>query len=304
MIYIATLDNVAIIVLLEGAVIFGWNKCWRLFLLPLDLVIGKKVLHNASLCGSMSSKCDIIPRCHYYDLLFDCENHKRIWLQVPKAFFDEEPEKNIIPQNSRKVRIEYYQLSRFLLVWNYEDAMNFNLKSLKKRVISYSSCLNANHRYVYNIKKYYISQLMGMSIFAMLAILSFIVVHNNMWVIIGAGVLILLGGYIGKPVLLFPLDYLIGKQVKMVFFNKIASVRLCGMLKTRYCCDLMFDDLGCRLRLRTPTVYTRQELLMGRFLPENGQLVRVEYYKYSRIILSWKVENGSVYEHEPHHEPE
>lgn len=292
---IASMESTVIIVVLECAVIFGWGKCWRLILLPIDLLVGEKIQEDVFVSNSIVFACDVLPHCYYSELLFHYKSGKKMWLQIPRAYIDENQEEHLFPQKAQKLKIRYYRFSKILLEWDYEDSKNSNLQSVNEKRTIAQKAVYLNHTHVYNIAEYYKTQFLGMGILWLLAILSMIVIGNDTDGYIGVAVLVLLGGYVGGPILLFPLDKLVGKQSKTVSFVKVAAIRSSGVVKTRYCYDLVFDDLGHCLRLRTPTVYTKQEILAGGVLPEKGYCVSISYYKYSRILLSWNDESGASY---------
>ena len=106
--------------------------------------------------------------------------------------------------------------------------------------------------------------------------------------------IIVLWGLLCKDVLLLPLDVILGKKCKQVYFSSQADVVSYEFFK-RYAVTWNFrfgeKDL---IRLLYPISVTKEELSSIK-KPLNDQKVIIEYYRFSKILLGWKsVETNDI----------
>lgn len=111
---------------------------------------------------------------------------------------------------------------------------------------------------------------------------------NVIWILlILEGLIVWSFGSLGKHVLLLPIDLIIGKVERVVYFSRMSNFDEYEFKKEKHYCEWKFYSEKGTLEVLVPVELSKEEIFtMDK--PKVDQKVRVTYYKYSKILYSWE----------------
>ena len=93
--------------------------------------------------------------------------------------------------------------------------------------------------------------------------------------------------YLCRRLLVLPLDLLLGKETKVVYFSKLDSIQNYDIFSKRHNVIWTFYyGNNSKLKLLVPISATKEELLNIK-QPSTDDIVEVTYYRLSKILCSW-----------------
>ena len=136
------------------------------------------------------------------------------------------------------------------------------------------------------MKKYFLDQLLFLTIGIVMAIIIPFLWDSKMVTILEI-VVILSWTYLCRRILILPIDFIVGKLTKTVYFSALCRVEPYEFYKGKYCCKWKFYyGSNKTLTLLVPVALTREELsTMPK--PDNSAKVRITYFRFSKILLDW-----------------
>ncbi len=140
------------------------------------------------------------------------------------------------------------------------------------------------------MKKYVIDQMIQLVIF-IATVVGFYYVASKIILIMFVIEIITVSSflYLLRHILILPLDLFLGYVEQDVYFSKISNIDEYEFFRKKCYCEWNFyySSKG-RLTLLVPVCQTLEEILqMDK--PETDQKVRICYYKYSKILISWEI---------------
>lgn len=92
--------------------------CRQLFLLPIDLVLGKKK-ETQFFYGTVNvERCEFFRKKYYRKCLFYNGQEKNFILTIPVVLSKEALDNQELPQQGQKIEVSFYPLSKILCGWN------------------------------------------------------------------------------------------------------------------------------------------------------------------------------------------
>ena len=95
-------------------------------------------------------------------------------------------------------------------------------------------------------------------------------------------------GYLCRRILVLPLDIVIGKRMKVVYFSRVCNVENYEFFPKRYHCEWRFYSSEGTLKVLVPVALSKEEI-QSMHRPKADQKVKVCYYPYSKILCSWEI---------------
>ena len=139
------------------------------------------------------------------------------------------------------------------------------------------------------MKKYIIDQ----SLFLVLGIAIMILVPffgGPFFTLIFEIAIIISWGYLCRRILFLPLDLVLGKVTKTVYFSTQCGNEKLEFFKNKYCCEWKFySGSGQTLRLLVPIAIAKKETY-NMVSPLKDVKLKVTYYRLSKILLEWNQE--------------
>lgn len=100
-------------------------------------------------------------------------------------------------------------------------------------------------------------------------------------------VVILSWTYLCLRILLLPIDLILGKVTRTVYFATQSGIEDLEFFKNMHCCEWKFNlENGQTLMLLVPKAITLQEVDKLVFPPKNVKL-KITYFRLSKILLEW-----------------
>ena len=136
------------------------------------------------------------------------------------------------------------------------------------------------------MKKYIIDQFLFLAVG--ITIISLIPLFcGPVFTLIWELVAILIWGYLCRRILLLPIDLILGKVTRTVYFATQSSIEDLEFFKNMHCCEWKFNlENGETIRLLVLTVIKQQEVDKLVFPPKNVKL-KITYFRLSKILLEW-----------------
>ena len=91
--------------------------CYRVLLIPIDLLIGRKTEYAIFLRIVGVERIEVSTKSYCMEWKFDSENHNTLYLLNPEAYSFEDVYDCPFPDKERKTKISYLKLSKILLSW-------------------------------------------------------------------------------------------------------------------------------------------------------------------------------------------
>lgn len=107
--------------------------------------------------------------------------------------------------------------------------------------------------------------------------------------VIAVILIVLSWGIICYPLVLLPLDLVLGKRTEMFHFSTQLCLDELEFFKKRYTCSWKFWNNKKQLVLIVPLSYTQEQIDQISH-PPRDRLLRVTYYPCSKIMISWELE--------------
>ena len=95
-----------------------------------------------------------------------------------------------------------------------------------------------------------------------------------------------------KHILLLPFDLLRGSSEQIAYFSKRVGIDNYECLGKKYYCEWKFYSSQGTLQVLVP-VFLTEEKIREMEKPQVDQKVKLNYYKYSKILRSWEVVGDS-----------
>ena len=100
-------------------------------------------------------------------------------------------------------------------------------------------------------------------------------------------VVILSWTYLCRRILLLPIDLILGKVTRTVYFATQSGIEDLEFFKNMHCCEWKFNlENGQTLMLLVPKAIILQEVDKLVFPPKNVKL-KITYFRLSKILLEW-----------------
>jgi len=112
---------------------------------------------------------------------------------------------------------------------------------------------------------------------------------DAIWILIVLeGLLVWSLGFVCRHVLVLPIDLLVNKVERIVYFSKMSNFDEYDLVKSEvYYCEWKFYSKEGTLEVLVPVELSKEEIFtMDK--PKVDQKVKVTYYKYSKILYSWE----------------
>lgn len=141
------------------------------------------------------------------------------------------------------------------------------------------------------VKRYLIDQLFILMVgIGILFIIPDMCGHVFILIIIFGIIDILSFGYLCRRILIFPIDLVLDKRKEDVYFSKVCNIDNYELYfpPRKYYCEWEFYSENEILEVLVPIVLTEKEII-NMEKPDENQLVRIYYYRYSKILYSWEV---------------
>ena len=94
--------------------------------------------------------------------------------------------------------------------------------------------------------------------------------------------------YLCRRILILPLDCILKKRSADVFFSQVSSLNNYEFFKGKYCCEWKFYYSKGTVEVLVPVALTKEEI-HNMEKPLVNQKVRIYYYRFSKILYSWKI---------------
>ena len=136
------------------------------------------------------------------------------------------------------------------------------------------------------MKKYVIDQFLflvvGIAIIALIPLFC-----GPIFTFIFEVVVILSWTYLCRRILLLPIDLILGKVTRTVYFAAQCSIEDLEFFKNLHCCEWKFNlENGQTLILLVPTAITLQEV-DNLVFPQKNVKHKITYFRLSKILLEW-----------------
>ena len=104
--------------------------------------------------------------------------------------------------------------------------------------------------------------------------------------IVLALLVILCSMYSSRRIVLLGIDKIIGKKTAVACFKENVDRQELQFIKRTYCYIWeLVDENGSTLRLMIPEATTKDSIMQ----PKKDRKLRIEYYKMSRLLISWEI---------------
>lgn len=107
--------------------------------------------------------------------------------------------------------------------------------------------------------------------------------------VIAVILIVLSWGIICYPLVLLPLDFVLGRKNELLYFSTQLGLEELEFFKRRYICEWKFVNSKKQLNLMIPLSYSKEQISQSSF-PPHDRLLRVTYYPFSKIMISWELE--------------
>ena len=107
--------------------------------------------------------------------------------------------------------------------------------------------------------------------------------------VIAVILIVLSWGIICYPLVLLPLDFVLGRKNELLYFSTQLGLEELEFFKRRYICEWKFVNSKKQLNLMIPLSYSKEQISQSSF-PPHDRLLRVTYYPFSKIMVSWELE--------------